>query len=62
MVQQPIKSPCIGVCKLEAADSGNDVCQGCHRTLDEIVQWRSMSDEQRETIINRVLANLSPAE
>lgn len=41
-----IKSPCIKVCKVE-----NKKCIGCYRTIDEIVSWRLLTDEQREDIM-----------
>ena len=38
---QPIKSPCIEVCALD----DHNVCIGCYRTADEIIDWfvRAMS-------------------
>lgn len=44
-----IKSPCIKICKIQ-----NKKCIGCNRTIEEITQWSYYTDEQRETIINRV--------
>lgn len=41
-----IKSPCIKVCKIS-----NDICIGCYRTIDEIVSWSLLTDEQREDIM-----------
>lgn len=43
-------SPCISVCVLNEAD----ICTGCYRTLDEIVDWPSMSPVDKRA----VLANL----
>ena len=34
---QPIKSPCIEVCALD----DHNVCIGCYRTADEIIDWFS---------------------
>ncbi len=43
-----ISSPCIGVCKMQSASQGEDLCAGCLRTRDEIRRWRGeMSEEQR---------------
>jgi len=39
-------SPCIGVCKLS-----DDVCVGCQRTLQQIIDWRLMSLEDRMTVM-----------
>lgn len=54
MVQAPdgnqscvIKSPCINVCRVEAAQ---DVCIGCYRTLAEIACWQQMSDAERDRV------------
>ncbi len=35
-------SPCTGVCKID-----KDVCIGCHRTLSEIAEWRSLPLDHR---------------
>jgi len=40
-----VKSPCIGICRLE-----HGRCVGCHRTGDQIARWAYMTDEERETI------------
>jgi len=40
------QSPCVRNCCLDE----NDVCLGCGRLLDEILRWRSMTDEEREQI------------
>jgi predicted Fe-S protein YdhL (DUF1289 family) len=46
----PVPSPCIGVCVLDA----QQICIGCHRTIDEIIRWTSMSEEERRAIVRRV--------
>jgi predicted Fe-S protein YdhL (DUF1289 family) len=43
-----LKSPCLKVCLM---DPESDLCRGCFRTLDEIVRWSRMSDEEREQIM-----------
>jgi hypothetical protein len=46
--EQPVASPCIGVCAIAA----DNLCEGCFRSLDEISQWALMSDQQRrETLL-----------
>ena len=42
-------SPCVKVCKIE-----NNICIGCYRTLEEIGNWTSMSNEERKQINERV--------
>ena len=48
---RPILSPCTGVCRLDA----DGLCEGCHRTADEIAHWIAYSDEQRMHLMNDVL-------
>lgn len=47
----PILSPCIGVCRL----GPDGLCEGCHRTTDEIAAWLTYSDEQRRQLMFEVL-------
>lgn len=43
-----ISSPCTGVCKMQNASSGEDLCAGCYRTRGEIARWRkTMSEQER---------------
>jgi predicted Fe-S protein YdhL (DUF1289 family) len=46
-----ILTPCTGVCTL----GEDDLCQGCHRTGDEIASWGLMSDVQRLRLMDSVL-------
>ena len=46
----PMLSPCIGVCELNVAN----VCTGCHRSLNEIGAWSSMTDAARSQIMARL--------
>ncbi|MCB1533781.1 MAG: DUF1289 domain-containing protein [Rhodoblastus sp.] len=41
------QSPCNGVCRM---DDTSGLCMGCGRTLSEIGDWGSMSDEQRARV------------
>ncbi|MHA6767284.1 DUF1289 domain-containing protein [Sphingobium ummariense] len=50
-----MESPCRNLCSLNA----ERVCTGCGRTIDEIVYWRSMTDEERRAVMVR-LASFSP--
>lgn len=43
-----IASPCIKVCVLDGASG---LCRGCHRTLDEIAHWSTLSDAERAAVI-----------
>ena len=44
---QPVKSPCIEVCSL----NHEDVCIGCYRTANEIIEWFSVLDERKREIL-----------
>lgn len=46
-----IASPCTNICEIDV-DSG--FCIGCARTLDEIMQWRAVTDQQRQEIIDQL--------
>jgi predicted Fe-S protein YdhL (DUF1289 family) len=47
----PILSPCTGVCRL-----GSDgLCEGCHRSGDEIARWSGYSDAERRRLMDIVL-------
>ncbi|MEY8215690.1 MAG: DUF1289 domain-containing protein [Colwellia sp.] len=39
-------SPCVRNCCLDA----DDICQGCFRHIDEIISWRSYSDEEKQQV------------
>lgn len=43
-----VASPCINICQMHA-DTG--WCEGCLRTIDEIVGWGSLGDTARRQIL-----------
>ena len=43
-----ITSPCVRRCCLDLQDT----CLGCHRTLDEILAWHKMDDQQKNTLLD----------
>jgi predicted Fe-S protein YdhL (DUF1289 family) len=45
-----IPSPCRSICRL----GPDDVCDGCGRTINEIVSWVRLSPEARHGVIARV--------
>lgn len=49
--KQPILTPCVGVC----AVASDGFCIGCHRTLDEIARWASLTPNERAWIMDEVL-------
>lgn len=50
-VPRAVQSPCIGVCTI----NGEGLCDGCLRTVDEIMRWLAMDDAQREHLMETVL-------
>ena len=49
MKPSPIESPCISVCRYD-----NEVCAGCGRTVDEVVGWYDMTDDEKQAVLNRL--------
>jgi uncharacterized protein len=43
----PVPSPCISVCRMDAATG---LCLGCARTLDEIAAWSVMDDASKQAV------------
>ncbi len=43
----PVPSPCINVCRIHPATG---LCEGCHRTLDEIAAWSRLDDEAKRAV------------
>ena len=44
MARHQIKSPCNSICTLDK----DSVCKGCGRTINEIVEWTIMTDEEKQ--------------
>lgn len=51
MNDNPIKSPCIGVCSTGIGDS---VCRGCKRYCHEIIHWNSYREAEKQAIMARL--------
>ncbi|MDS0261241.1 DUF1289 domain-containing protein [Haloarcula sp. S1CR25-12] len=43
------ESPCTNVCAV-----ADGVCVGCGRTVSEIASWRSMTDAERERVVDEI--------
>lgn len=43
----PVPSPCVSLCKMNR-DSG--LCEGCLRTLDEIIAWGKADDDFKRSV------------
>jgi len=57
----PVPSPCISVCRMDAASG---LCEGCFRSLEEIATWGTLPDDARrrvwQQIRERALARSEP--
>jgi predicted Fe-S protein YdhL (DUF1289 family) len=42
-----LPSPCISLCRMRAGDG---LCEGCWRTLDEIVRWSGMNGDEKRAV------------
>jgi uncharacterized protein len=42
-----VPSPCINICRM---DPKTGWCEGCFRTLDEIAQWSTATEEAKRTV------------
>ena len=45
-MEEEIKSPCKNICIRE-----DGVCIGCYRSTEEIVRWRTLSDEGKKRVL-----------
>ena len=53
---EPVPSPCISVCRINAASG---LCEGCFRALDEIAAWSGMDDEAKLQVWKRIELRVS---
>ena len=51
-----VKTPCIGVC---STVFGDEVCRGCKRFQNEVIDWNSYQDSQKIAVLSR-LESLKP--
>ena len=49
-LRNEVKSPCIQICKYDK----NGICEGCHRSMEEITGWIFMTDEKKLEILRKV--------
>lgn len=47
------ESPCVGIC---STTFGDDICYGCQRTYLEVIQWNTLTDEEKNCINRRLLS------
>ena len=51
-----VKTPCIGICSTAL---GDDVCRGCKRYAQEVIDWNSYSIVQQQRIEERLVTLLT---
>ena len=47
----PIRTPCIGVC---STVFGDQVCRGCKRFANEVIDWNAYQEVQKRQVENRL--------
>lgn len=55
--EELVQSPCTNVCRLNQ----DNICIGCERTIQEIIDWPTKSISQKHAILNR-LKNIQAAD
>ena len=50
-VRTPVPSPCVSVCQM---DEASGYCEGCLRTIDEIMDWGLRDEPARRAIWQRL--------
>jgi predicted Fe-S protein YdhL (DUF1289 family) len=45
--QTPVPSPCINICRMVPSTG---LCEGCMRTIDEIVAWGRADDNYKRAV------------
>ena len=43
-------SPCTGNCHL---NNTTNICEGCGRSINEIVEWTRMTDEEKQQVMDK---------
>jgi predicted Fe-S protein YdhL (DUF1289 family) len=51
MKYKNVDTPCIGIC---STVYGDNVCRGCMRFADEVIEWNTYSSEKKSEILSRL--------
>ena len=51
-----VPSPCISVCRMDPSLGPDALCEGCLRTIDEIIAWGSATADDKRAILVAVAA------
>jgi prolyl-tRNA editing enzyme YbaK/EbsC (Cys-tRNA(Pro) deacylase)/predicted Fe-S protein YdhL (DUF1289 family) len=54
-----VPSPCSSVCRMNEVTR---LCDGCYRTIDEILQWSSADDQVKRTIWSRIAQRVTASQ
>jgi uncharacterized protein len=46
----PVPSPCISICQMSLKTG---LCEGCHRTIEEIAEWSALSDDEKMSVLEQ---------
>jgi len=49
-------TPCVAVC----STTFDDICRGCGRTVAEVAEWVFMNDDEKEIVLQRIVAEGYP--
>lgn len=49
-VKESVPSPCVNLCKLDS----DFVCEGCGRTIEEVLKWPEYTNEQKQAVLDRL--------
>ncbi len=47
---ETVRSPCVDICALDE----KDICIGCLRSADEILDWGIMSNEEKRQVLKKI--------
>lgn len=50
-MNEPLASPCVGVCRINEASG---LCEGCFRTLAEIAAWGGADQQEKRAVLQEV--------
>jgi len=54
--EDKIASPCVRQCCLDE----RDICLGCYRSLDEILAWHTMDQQQKSALLETLQQRAIP--
>ena len=52
-MKKSLKTPCIGIC---STVFGDEVCRGCKRYQNEVIDWNGYTDVEKEAVLIRLEA------